>query len=186
MEFYLQTGTLTIFGNMKFSISDFIQLSIFLISLSVFAQKPVPLYLRLFPLYLFLLMIMDMAIEYTSPLGIHNTIISNTGGIAEFSFYFFELFQKTETQSLTRLTSFWIVSGILFNAVLIFPIFALISFMDNLSKANQKTTYCIRSYPGNFQYYQRVDLYTIFDRLLLRDTNQQICFVTFIPSCWYF
>ena len=55
-------------------------------------------------------------------------------------YYFFELFQKTEAQSLTRLTSFWIVSGILFNVVLIFPIFALVSFMDQLSKANQKTS----------------------------------------------
>jgi hypothetical protein len=141
-----------------------------------------------------------MAIEYTTLRGIHNNIILNTCGIAEFSFYFyvirsvivnrkikksifyttiafavfavinlffiqkndlfnpinftvgtvisvifciyyfFELFQKTEPQSLTNLTSFWIVSGILFNVVLMFPIFALISFMDNLSKANQKTT----------------------------------------------
>ncbi len=55
-------------------------------------------------------------------------------------YYFFELFQKTEAQSLIRLTSFWIVSGILFNVVLIFPIFALISFMDQLNKANRKTT----------------------------------------------
>jgi hypothetical protein len=185
---------------MKFSIGDFIQLSIFLVSLSVFAQKPVPLYLRLFPLYFFLLFIEDLIIEYTSALGIHNNIIPNTSGIAEFSFYFFvirsvivnmkvkkrilfttftfvvfavinlffiqhndlfnpinftigtvitvvlciyyffELFQKTEAQSLTRLPSFWIVSGILFNAVLIFPIFALISFMDSLSKANLKTS----------------------------------------------
>jgi len=184
---------------MKIFAGDIIQLSVFLISLSVFAQKPVPLYLRLFPLYLFLLMIEDLVIEYTSPLGIHNNIIPNIGGIAEFAFYFFvirsvivntnvkkriyyvtlafavfaviillihgnelfnpinftvgtvitvvfciyyffELFQKTEAQSLSRLTSFWLVSGILFNAVLIFPIFALISFMDNISKANRKTT----------------------------------------------
>jgi hypothetical protein len=185
---------------MKFGVSDFIQLSIFLMSLSVFAQKPVPLYLKLFPVYFFLLMIEDLAINYTQARGIHNNIISNTSGIAEFSFYFFvirsvivnmkvkkrilyttvafavfavvnlfflqhndlfnpinftigtvitvvlciyyffELFQKTEAQSLTRLTSFWIVSGILFNVVLIFPIFALISFMDSLSKSNQKTS----------------------------------------------
>ena len=188
---------------MKFSVGDVIQLSIFLISLSVFAQKPVPLYLRFFPVYFFLLMIEDIALEYTQARGMHNNIISNIGGIAEFSFYFFalksvianikvkkrifyttmafvvfavinlffiqhndlfnpinftigtvitvvlciyyfiELFQKTETQSLTRLTSFWIVSGILFNVVLIFPIFALISFMDTLSKANRKTSMII-------------------------------------------
>ncbi len=193
---------------MKFSVSDFIQLSIFLISLLVFAQKPVPLYLRLFPLYFFILMIEDLAIEYTTARGIHNNIIPNTAGIAEFSFYFFiirsvivnskvkkgilyaaivfavfavfnlfflqrndlfnpvnftigtiitvllciyffyELFQKTEAQSLNRLTSFWIVSGILFNVVLIFPIFALISFMDQLSKANRKTTMIVLDHIG--------------------------------------
>jgi tellurite resistance protein TehA-like permease len=72
-----------------------------------------------------------------------NTINFTVGTVITVVFciyYFFELFQKTEAQSLRRLTSFWLVSGILFNVVLIFPIFALISFMDNLSKANQKTT----------------------------------------------
>jgi hypothetical protein len=54
-------------------------------------------------------------------------------------YYFIELFQKTETQSLAKLTGFWIVSGILFNVVLMFPMSASISFMDNMSKANQKT-----------------------------------------------
>jgi hypothetical protein len=187
---------------MKFSVSDFIQLSIFLISLSVFAKKPVPFYLRLFPIYFFLLMIVDKIIEYTTDLRIHNNILLNIWGPIEFSFYFFvlgqvitsklnkrilytiaaflifafinlfffqrndlfnpvnftvgtvitvifciyyffELFQKTEAQSLTRLPSFWIVSAILFNVVLIFPIFALFSFMDSISKANRKTSMII-------------------------------------------
>lgn len=187
---------------MKFSVGDFIQLSIFLISLSVFAKKPVPLYLRLFPVYFFLLMIVDKIIEYTTDLRIHNNILLNIWGPIEFSFYFFvlgqviasklnkrilytitaflifafinlfffqrndlfnpvnftvgtvitvifciyyffELFQKTEAQSLTRLPSFWIVSAILFNVVLIFPIFALFSFMDSISKANRKTSMII-------------------------------------------
>ena len=185
---------------MKFTVSDFIQLSIFLVSLSVFFQKPVRLYLKLFPVYFFLLMIVDKTLEYTTDLGIHNNILLNIWGPVEFSFYFFvigqvivskkvnkrilyittafvifafvnlfffqhndlfnpvnftigtiitvifciyyffELFQKTEAQSLSRLPSFWIVSAILFNVVLIFPIFALISFMDQLSNANKKTT----------------------------------------------
>jgi hypothetical protein len=185
---------------MELIIANCIQLFIFLISLLVFAKKPVPLYLRLFPVYLFLLMLEDIIIDYTTSRGIHNNMILNTCGIAEFSFYlfvirsvivnrnikkqifyttiayiifafinlffiqkndlfnpinftigtlitvicciyyFFELFQKTETQSLSRLTSFWIVSGILVNLVLTFPIFALISFMDSLSKANRKTS----------------------------------------------
>jgi hypothetical protein len=188
---------------MKFSTGDFIQLTIFLISLSVFARKPVPIYLKLFPLYFFLLMIVDKIIEYTTDLSIHNNILLNIWGPLEFSFYFFvisqvivskkvkkrifyitmafiifayinlfffqqndlfnpvnftigtviavifciyyffELFQKTEAQSLVRLPSFWIVSAILFNVVLIFPIFALISFMNQLNKANQRTSLII-------------------------------------------
>ena len=188
---------------MKLSVSDLIQLSIFLISLAVFVQKPVPLYLRLFPVYFFLLMIVDKVLEYTSELGLHNNILLNTWGPVEFSFYFFvieqviasrkvkkrilyatlafvifafinlfffqnndlfnpinftigtiitvvlciyyffELFQKTEAQSLTRLPSFWVVSAVLFNVVLIFPIFALVSFMNSLSKANLKTSMII-------------------------------------------
>jgi len=188
---------------MKFKVSDLIQLSIFLISLLVFAKKPVPRYLRLLPIYFFCLMIVDKIVDYTSDLGMHNNIMLNIWGIAEFSFYFFvvheiigsmkvkkrilyiiivytvfafvnlffiqnndlfnpinftigtvitvvlciyyffELFQKTEAQSLTRLPSFWIVSAILFNAVLIFPIWALFSFMDQLSNANRKSSQII-------------------------------------------
>ena len=52
-------------------------------------------------------------------------------------YYFFELFQKTKAPYLSRLPSFWITSAILFNVVLTFPIFASLSFMDELTKANQ-------------------------------------------------
>ena len=188
---------------MKFNLSDFIQLSIFLISLTVYLRKPIPIYLRYIPLYFFCLMIVDKAVDYTYDHGIHNNFILNTWSIIEFSFYFFilreiigsmrikkrilyiiivyailsfinliffqsndlfnpinftigtvitvilciyyffELFQKTEAHSLSRLPSFWIVSAILFNVVLIFPIFALVSFMNSLSKANLKTSMII-------------------------------------------
>ena len=188
---------------MKFNLGDFIQLSIFLISLLVFTKKHTPRYLKLLPLYFFCLMIVDKIIDYTTDLRMHNNILLNIWGIVEFSFYFFvlreiiisvkvkkrilyvlivygifaftnlfffqhndlfnpinftigtvitvilciyyffELFQKTEAQSLMRLTSFWIVSAILFNAVLIFPIWALFSFMDQLSKANRITSMII-------------------------------------------
>ena len=68
-------------------------MSIFLISLSVFAQKPVPLYLRFFPVYFFLLMILDLTVEYTTAHGIHNNILLNTWGPVEFSLYFFVIGQ---------------------------------------------------------------------------------------------
>lgn len=51
-------------------------------------------------------------------------------------YYFFELFQKTEVESLSKLPAFWIVSGLLFNNVLSFPQFALDNFMETLTRAN--------------------------------------------------
>ena len=52
-------------------------------------------------------------------------------------FYFFELFQKTEAPSLSRLPAFWITTAIFFNVVLTFPMFASLSFMDDWSKQNE-------------------------------------------------
>jgi|SRR5450631_804411 len=52
-------------------------------------------------------------------------------------YYFFELFQKTEVPSLSRLPAFWITSAIFFNVVLTFPMFASLSFMNELTKLNQ-------------------------------------------------
>ncbi len=185
---------------MHFILGNFIQLTIFLISISVYFRRPIPKYLKYFPIYFFLLMVTDLILDYTSDHGIHNNILTNTDAIAEFAFYyfvikelivnvkmkkvvqyttilyalfalvnifliqgydrynainftmgvvitvifciyyFFELFQKTETQSLIRLPGFWIVCAILINNVLTFPIFALLSFMNELSKSNLKTS----------------------------------------------
>jgi hypothetical protein len=50
--------------------------------------------------------------------------------------YFVELFQKTETQTLARLPAFWMVSGILFNTVLSFPVYAFSSFMEESTRAD--------------------------------------------------
>lgn len=194
---------------MHFSITDIIQLLIGLISLSVFLQRPTPLYLKLFPVYFFYFLIIDIVIEYTTSRGIHNTGIANVSGILEFCFYFFvlykailnpkvnriilyvmvifalfgffnlfvvqkkvgfnpvnfttgtlitvvfciyyfvELFQKTEVPTLSRLPSFWIISAILFNVVLVFPMFALLSFMENLNKINKETTKIIFNNMGS-------------------------------------
>ncbi len=51
-------------------------------------------------------------------------------------YYYIELFQKAEAESLVRLPAFWIISAILFNTVLSFPMFALLSFMDEMTKLN--------------------------------------------------
>jgi hypothetical protein len=55
-------------------------------------------------------------------------------------YYFFELFQKTDAESLSRLPAFWIASAILFNTVLTFPTFALLSFMQETNRFNKGTT----------------------------------------------
>ncbi len=52
-------------------------------------------------------------------------------------YYFFELFQKTEAPTLSRLPAFWITSAVFFQVVLTFPMFASLSFMDEWSKSNQ-------------------------------------------------
>ena len=54
-------------------------------------------------------------------------------------YYFVELFQKTEVESLSRLPAFWISSAIFFNTVLSFPLFALYTFLDEASKVNKAT-----------------------------------------------
>ena len=182
---------------MIFSISDTIQLIMFIISLSLFVLKPIPRYLKFYPLYFACQLILDFYIEYTTSKGIHNTGVVNFYNIVDFSFiclvlrefianmqirkiillslvifalfaiinlvfiqkkvgfnpinytveslitavlciyYFFELFQKTEAPSLSRLPPFWISSAILFNVVLSFPMFASLSFMDEQTIQNQ-------------------------------------------------
>jgi len=54
-------------------------------------------------------------------------------------YYFVELFQKTEAQSLSRSPAFWISSAIFFNTVLSFPLFALYTFLDESNKVNRAT-----------------------------------------------
>jgi hypothetical protein len=182
---------------MIFTIVDWIQLSMFIISLSVFVLKPSPSILKYYPFYFFGSFAIGIFQEHTSAHGIHNTKVTNAYSIADFSFlffaisnfiasekirkviyyaifiyalfailnlafvqevdgfnpvnfsvaclitvvlciyYFFELFRKTEAPSLSGLPAFWITSAILFNVVLTFPMFTLMSFMDAMTKQNQ-------------------------------------------------
>jgi hypothetical protein len=187
---------------MQFSGFDIIQLILFLVSLTVFAQKPALLYLKLFPVYLFLSLIVGLVTGYLQSHGRYNTGVANSWGIIEFCFYFFvlrslivnvkikrfillviflfpvfalinlyfqklvgfnpvnftigslitvsfciyyffELFQRAESQSLTRLPAFWITTAILFNVVLIFPFFSFISFMTKMPELVYKNIVAI-------------------------------------------
>jgi|SRR5450432_2300660 len=183
---------------MNISFSDLINSIIFIISFSVFLKKPVPVYLKFYPLYLFCQLIEGLYGEYTSDHGIYNTGFVNIYTILDVCFtlfilraiivslkvkkiilflmfffslfsliniflfqkkigfnpinytigsllivsfciyYFVELFQIAESQSLARLPSFWIASAILFTTVLVFPMYAMISFMEeiHLSKSS--------------------------------------------------
>jgi hypothetical protein len=66
--------------------------------------------------------------------------------------YFLELFQKTETQSLSSLPAFWISSAILFNTVLSFPIFAIASFLEESTKVSSASQFIYR----NLDYTQNI------------------------------
>jgi hypothetical protein len=190
---------------MHYSAFDFIVLAIFLISFSVFIQKPTPIYLKLFPVYFFGALVSGLRQEWLYQHGKYNTGVANVWGIIEFCFYFFvlheiivnikvkrgilyvsvffalfaffniiiiqhkvgfnpvnftigclitvlaciyyfvELFQKTETPSLSRLPEFWISSAILFNTVLSFPTFALEKFLEESTKVSKATQLLYRN-----------------------------------------
>jgi hypothetical protein len=187
---------------MHFSGLDDIQLILFLVSFSVFVQKPVPIYLKLFPVYLFFGLVVSVVVEYLQFHGRYNTGVANLWGIFEFCFYFFvirgiivnvkikrfillviflfpvfalinlyfqkqagfnpvnftvgslitvsfciyyfvELFQRADSQSLTRLPAFWITTAILFTVVLTFPFFSFISFMTKMPELVYKNIVAI-------------------------------------------
>jgi hypothetical protein len=176
---------------MNLSLQGIIILATFLLSLAVYLQRPVSLYLKLFPFYFLCGFLLEGIMEYMAHHGRYNTGLANVWCILEFSFYFFvlreiifnkavrrilfvvafifilfslimlytqkqvgfnavnfssgclitvvfciyyfvELFQESETQSLAALPAFWIATAILFTNVCTFPMYALISFMKEL------------------------------------------------------
>ena len=190
---------------MNITFYDYIVIANFLISLSVFYQKPTPIYLKLFPVYFLSAFICGFWEEWLARHGRYNTGVSNVWGTIEFCFYFFvlreiiinkkikrtilylsvffavfafsnlifirhkvgfnpvnftigclitvlaciyyivELFQKTETETLSRLPAFWISSAILFNTVLSFPIFAIASFLEESTKVSSANQFIYRN-----------------------------------------
>ncbi|HCL83395.1 MAG TPA: hypothetical protein DIC22_05435 [Chitinophagaceae bacterium] len=64
-----------------------------------------------------------------------SSINYSTGSLVTVTFciyYYVDLFQRQETGSLATLPSFWIATGIFFNIICTFPMFALISFMRDV------------------------------------------------------
>ncbi len=103
---------------MQFSGFDIIQLILFLISLSVFVQKPRPLYLKLFPIYLFLDLIDGLLMGYLQLHGKFTTGVANSWGIFEFCFYYLVLREIIVNIKMRRL---------ILIVIFIFPIFAMIN-----------------------------------------------------------
>jgi hypothetical protein len=64
-----------------------------------------------------------------------NPVNYTIGSLSTVSFcfyYFVELFQRADTQSLTRLPAFWITTAILFTNVLAFPFFSFVGFITKM------------------------------------------------------
>src|SRR5579862_4627018 len=104
--------------HMQISGFDIIQLILFAISLSVFIQSPAPLYLKLFPIYLFCELLESITIEYLQYHGRYNTGVANSWGIVEFCFYFF-VFRILIIKVKAR--------RIILFIIFLFPLFALIN-----------------------------------------------------------
>jgi hypothetical protein len=181
---------------MHLSFFDSVVFIAFLISLTVFIHKPVPLYLKLFPVYFLGALLSGLYSEWLVAHNHFNIGIANRWGIIEFCFYFFviheivinikvrrvillvliffalfafsnlifiqkkvgfnnvnysvgciitvifsiyyfiELFQKAQVQSLARSPAFWIATAIMFNTVISFPIFSMQVFMETMDKTN--------------------------------------------------
>jgi hypothetical protein len=176
---------------MGHTVEDLIVIITFLISLSVYFQRPSPLYLKIFPVYLGLVYMTSLYYEafpnrkypamtanvvdgveflffyfflwniiqnvkvkrligymlfilpviafvniiFTQNKTGYNTINFSIGCLITVIlciYYYFELLQGTETRSLARLPAFWIVTGIFFNNVCTFPIYAFVAYMKNI------------------------------------------------------
>jgi hypothetical protein len=88
---------------------DYIQLTTFLLSLLVFIQKPVPLYLALVSIYFFLVVIFGMIIEYRVAHGHYTTDMGNAWTVLEFCFYYFIIYLNITSKKVKRIIIFLIV-----------------------------------------------------------------------------
>lgn len=186
--FFLQVKS-TIFEAMNFTLENYIMISVFLVSLTVYIQLPSAGYLKAFPVFLAWVLWCDF--YFANPKNIFPHLVSITD-IIEYSFfyfvlreiilnpkmkklilyimmimpvlaliniyviqkdkdynilnfsvycliavsiciyYYFELMRGTESQSLSKLPAFWIVTGLLFNNLCTFPVFALVTLMKKV------------------------------------------------------
>ena len=207
---------------MTFTLSDWMNMFMFIVSLSVLVLKPSPPILKYFPIYFLCGFVVGLLEEYMQSKRIYNTGVANAYGIADFTFvylvlrsfmtnprirkiiifvivivdlfatinlifiqkkvgfnpinftieslicvllciyYYNELFQKTEAPSLYRLPAFWITTAIFFNTILSFPIWALLSFMQEMTKSNQASFKIIIRNIATIWYIITIMTYTLY------------------------
>ncbi len=88
---------------------DYIIIGTFLASLLVFVNKPVPFYLKLFPVFYFLAIIFGMISEYRASHGKYTTDIGNVWTILEFCFDLFIIHQNIINGKIKRIILFTII-----------------------------------------------------------------------------
>ena len=99
---------------MHFTSFDIVLFVILLISLSVFYERPTPLYLKLFPAYFISALIVVLRSEWLARHGRYNTGLGNVWGIIEFCFYFFVLYEIIENSKFRKIIFYIAVAFVLF------------------------------------------------------------------------
>jgi len=130
------TGIFNIYGTIEFCFYFFVFREIIV---NTKAKSVIKYVLFLYPLLCMIILFFQKKVGF-------NSINYTTGSIITvvFSIYYFaELFQKAEIQSLARLPAFWIATGIFFSTVCTFPMYTLISFMKSVPKIIVNNIYFI-------------------------------------------
>jgi hypothetical protein len=88
---------------MKLSTEEIIIIITLLISLSVYFQKPTPLYLKLFPVYLGLILIFDFYFIFFPTPKFKTGEIANITDIIEFGFFYFVLREIIQNSRMKKI-----------------------------------------------------------------------------------
>jgi hypothetical protein len=133
VEGYLQkhgkynTGIYNIAGMIEFCFYFFVMREVIF---NVKIKRFILFVIFLFPVFALLNLYLQKQVGFNSINFTIGSLITVTFCI----YYFVELFQRADTQSLTGLPAFWITTAILFTIVLTFPFFSFIGFITKMPK----------------------------------------------------
>jgi hypothetical protein len=105
---------------MNLSTLNVIILTTFIVSLAVFFQKPVSLYLKLFPFYFFISFFVEWEMEYLGNHGKYNTGLGNSWAVIEFNFYFFVLREILSGIKIRRIILFMMIFYTSFSLLMLY------------------------------------------------------------------